>query len=170
MSVNRAVNKNLGELKFKMNILDGISEWSEWGECTGICGDQFSQTRTRSCLYPPMDGSTIVTEQTQNCDILSGTLIEYLSKTALRQNKFSEWSSVTSVWHGDDDIAVYTTEGGSKPEPNSPRDPTLMFDDDLTTYWHSATNGGKVTVTFHEEIYFEKLEIIKRPGAFWWNR
>ena len=75
-----------------------------------------------------------------------------------------------SIWHGDDDIAVYTTEGGSKPEPNSPRDPTLMFDDDLTTYWHSATNGGKVTVTFHEEISFEKLEIIKRPGAFWWKR
>ena len=82
----------------------------------------------------------------------------------------SEWSSVISVWHGDEDVAVYTTEGGSKPSGGSTRDPTMMFDNDLTSYWHTATNGGKVEVNFHKEISFEKLEILKRPGAYWQRR
>ena len=72
ISVNNSAKNNLGELKFKMDILDGISNWSEWGECLGICGEQFSQSRTRTCSYPPMDGTTIVTEQMQDCDIHSG--------------------------------------------------------------------------------------------------
>ena len=82
----------------------------------------------------------------------------------------SEWSSEISVWHGDESVAVYTTEGGSKPAGGSTRDPTMMFDNDLTSYWHTATNGGKVEVNFYNEISFEKLEILKRPGAYWQRR
>ena len=70
-----SVRRNLffqGELKFKMKILDGISDWSEWGECSGTCGGQYVQSRTRTCSYPPMDGSSVVTEQSQECDVFSG--------------------------------------------------------------------------------------------------
>ena len=61
-----------------MKILDGISDWSEWEDCSGTCGEQFIQSRTRTCSYPPMDGTTIVTEQSQECDVHSGKYDSYL--------------------------------------------------------------------------------------------
>ena len=62
-------------------------------------------------------------------------------------------------------MARYVTTGGSRHDAtnNIARHPPKMFDNDFNTLWHSNLGTApKVKVTFNNEIYFQKLDIIKR--------
>ena len=131
-------------------------------------GNNSSKAEPEHVLIHPWMELLLLPKSHKNVMYLAVNMTHIYDESCIKMH--SEWSSEISVWHGDEDVAVYTTEGGTKPAGESTRDPTMMFDNDLTSYWHTAVNGGKVEVNFHKEIAFEKLEILKRPGAYWQRR
>ena len=72
------------------------------------------------------------------------------------------------TWHGESDVATYSTDGGVW-DPiygeSLTYDVDNLFDDDTESIWHSSadrTNSVKTfTIIFNEEIQFEEITIMK---------
>ena len=69
------------------------------------------------------------------------------------------------VWNGNSAIATLTTTGGNRPDGDDPRTAINMVDgNDQTSFvtYLPVTIQNSVTVTFKEEIIFDRLEITTR--------
>lgn len=72
-------------------------------------------------------------------------------------------------WHGEEDIATFSSIGDNRWHASDPQNATNMFDDDLTSIWYAqhpvVTGPQRVDVTFKDPIDFEKLVIVKRKNV-----
>ena len=73
----------------------------------------------------------------------------------------------SGVWHGSASMASYSVSGGYLNNYGQVRDPSKMFDNNINTMWVSKWSGGaSAKITFKHNIYFVRLEIVKRRDKY----
>ena len=84
-----------------------------------------------------------------------------------QQQRFLNTDTLISenIWHGEELIASYTTDGGNRPWHSDSRKPEKMFDSDKNSIWHAylpVSIKNRIIITFTNEIVFTGIELYPR--------